>query len=56
MSDDFFDIGWEEMALIGSLSETLADEERERRKRKQETEQEDCDCCCEDPPDKDPCP
>ena len=55
MSDDFFDIGWEEMALIGSLSETLADEERERRKLEKETEQEERDCC-EDPPDEDPCP
>ena len=56
MSDDFLDIGWEEMALIGSLSEQLSEEERERRKLEKEMEQEDCECCCEDPPDEDPCP
>ena len=56
MSDDFFDIGWEEMALAGSLAEEMAEEEKERLKRKQEMEQEDCDCCCEDPPDEDPYP
>jgi hypothetical protein len=56
MSDDFLDIGWEEMALIGSLSEELADEERQRRKLEKETEQDDCDCCCDpcDPSDEDP--
>ena len=56
MDDDFFDIGWEEMALIGSLSETLADGEREMRRLEKEMEQEDCDCCSEDPPDEEPCP
>ena len=56
MSDDFFDIGWEEMALAGSLAEEMADEERERLRRKQEMEEDDCECCCEDPPDEDPCP
>ena len=30
MCDDFFDIGWEEMAIAGALGETLAEEERER--------------------------
>jgi hypothetical protein len=68
MSDDFFDIGWEEMALAGSLSEELAEEEKERLRRKREMEQDDCDCCCEEcdpcdprdqpfePPDEDPEP
>ena len=63
MSDDVFDIGWQEMALIGSLSEQLSDEERERRKLEKEMEQEaaieESDCCrdecepCEtcEPPD-----
>ena len=56
MSDDFLDIGWEEMALIGSLSEELADEERQRRKLEKEMEQD--DCCCDpcDPPDEEPYP
>ena len=52
MSDDFFDIGWEEMALIGSLSEQLSDEERERRKlekgMQQESEIEESDSCCDE--------
>jgi hypothetical protein len=58
MSDDFFDIGWEEMALAGSLAEEM----RERRRLEQEKEQEeDCPCCskdCDDfdPPDEDFCP
>jgi hypothetical protein len=56
MIDDFFDLGWEAMALLGSLAEELAEEKIERLKRKQETEQEDCDCCCEDPPDEYHCP
>ena len=58
MSDDFFDIGWEEMALIGSLSEQISEEERERRKLEKEMEQDDCDCCCDpcDPPDEEPYP
>ena len=58
MSDDFFDIGWEEMALAGSLAEEMAEEERERRKLEKEMEQEDCECCCDsiDPPDEDPSP
>ena len=34
MSDDFFDIGWEELAIAGSLAEEIADEERERLRRK----------------------
>jgi hypothetical protein len=63
MSDDFFDIGWEEMALAGSLAEEMAEEEKERLKLKREMEQEaekdECDCCCEecdpcDPPDDEP--
>ena len=56
MIDDFFDLGFEAMALLGSLAEELAEEKVERLKRKQEMEQEDCDCCCEDPPDEEPCP
>jgi hypothetical protein len=65
MSDDFFDIGWEEMALAGSLAEEMADEERERRKLEQESEIEESACCCEpceppeptlEPPDEDPYP
>jgi len=56
MSDDFFDIGWEEMALAGALSQEMAEEEEERLKRKREMEHEDCECCCEDPPDEDPYP
>ena len=59
MCDDFFDIGWEEMALAGSLAEEMADEERDRRKLEKEME-EDISCCCGDcedfdPPDE-PCP
>jgi hypothetical protein len=53
MSDDFFDIGWEEMALLGSLAETLAEGEEERRRLEQETEGEEPDCCCCEEPD--PC-
>ena len=56
MSDDFFDIGWEEMALAGALSQEMAEEEKERLRRKREMEQEDCDSCCEDPSDEDPYP
>jgi len=56
MSDDFFDIGWEEMALAGSLAEEMAEAEKERRKLERELEQDDCECCCEDPPDEDPYP
>jgi hypothetical protein len=71
MSDDFFDIGWEEMALAGSLAEEMADEERERRKLERESETEESDCCCHEcepcepceppeptlePPDEDPYP
>jgi hypothetical protein len=68
MIDDFFDLGFEAMALLGSLAEELAEEKIERLKRKQEMEQEDCEPCCEesdpcdptddplDPPDEDPYP
>ena len=68
MSDDFFDIGWEEMTIAGSLAEEMADEERERLRRKQEMEEDDSKCCCEEydpcdllseplePPDEDPYP
>ena len=69
MFDDFFDLGWEAMALLGSLAEELAEEKMERLKRKLEMEQEDCDCCGEErdpcdppedetyePPDEDPYP
>ena len=58
MSDDFCDIGWEEMALIGSLSEQISEEDRERRKLEKEMEQDDSDCCCDpcDPPDEEPYP
>jgi hypothetical protein len=68
MIDDFFDLGWEAMALLGSLAEELAEEKIERLKRKQELEQEDCEPCYEecdacdptddplDPPDEDPYP
>jgi hypothetical protein len=59
MSDDFFDIGWEEMALLGSLAETLAEGEKERRRLEMEMENEECDCCegeCDqsDPMENDP--
>jgi hypothetical protein len=59
MSDDFFDIGWEEMALAGSLAEEMAAEENKRRKLEQEMEKDECDSCCEecdpcDPPDDEP--
>ena len=40
MIDDFFDLGWEAMALLGSLTEELAEEKVERLKRKQEMEHE----------------
>jgi hypothetical protein len=56
MSDDFFDIGWEEMALAGSLASEMLEAEKEKRKLEREMEPEDCDCCCEDAPDEDPCP
>jgi hypothetical protein len=69
MSDDFFDIGWEEMALAGSLAEEMADEENKRRKLEQEMEKDECDPCREEcdpcdppedepyePPDEDPYP
>jgi hypothetical protein len=62
MSDDFFDIGWEEMALAGALSTEMADEERLRLKRLLEGEVDtECDCCCAedepfDPPDEEPYP
>jgi hypothetical protein len=61
MSDDFFDIGWEEMALAGSLAEEMTEEEKERRKQERETEIDECERCCEecdpcDPPDEDPNP
>jgi len=56
MDDDFFGLGWEQMALAGSLAEEMADEERGKRKLEKEMEQEDCECCCEDPPDEEPCP
>ena len=52
MSDDFFDIGWEEMALAGSLAEEMADEERERLRRKREMEEYESKCCYEE---YDPC-
>jgi hypothetical protein len=52
MSDDFFDIGWEEMALAGSLAEEMADEERKKLRLEQEMEADESDCCCEEP---DPC-
>jgi hypothetical protein len=56
MSDDFFDIGWEEMALAGSLAEEMAEETKERLRLDQEMEVQESDCCCEecepnDPPD-----
>ena len=53
MCDDFFDIGWKEMALAGSLAEEMADEERDRRKLEKEME-EDISRCCEDCEDFDP--
>ena len=58
MSDDFLDIGWEEMALAGALSQEMADSERERRKLEKEVEQENCECCSDpcDPPDEEPYP
>ena len=56
MSDDIFGIGWEEMALAGSLAQEMAEEEKEKRKREREMEKEDCECFCEDAPDEDPCP
>jgi hypothetical protein len=56
MTDDFFDIGWEAMALLGSLAEELAEEKVERLRQKQEMEPDDCDYCCENPPDEEPCP
>ena len=49
-------LGFEVMALLGSLAEELAEEKMERLKQKQKMEQEDCDCWCEDPPDEDSCP
>jgi hypothetical protein len=52
MSDDFFDIGWEEMALAGSLAEEICDEEQKRRRLEQEMERDEPDRCCEEP---DPC-
>jgi len=48
MSDDFFDIGWEEMALAGSLAEEMAEEAKERRRLEQETEIEESDCRCQE--------
>ena len=67
MSDDFFDIGWEEMALAGALAEEMTEEEKERRRLEQESERDERDSCCEechpcdspedesyDPPDEDP--
>jgi hypothetical protein len=68
MCDDFFDIGWEEMAIAGALGETLAEEERERLRLEHEMEIEESDCCCQEcepcdpadepfePPDEDPYP
>ena len=65
MSDDFFDIGWEEMALAGSLAEEMAEAEKEKRKLEremgQESEIEEGDSCCDEcepcePPDEDPYP
>ncbi|PKN66288.1 MAG: hypothetical protein CVU57_06355 [Deltaproteobacteria bacterium HGW-Deltaproteobacteria-15] len=71
MADDFFDdFGWEDMALIGSLSETLSEEELERRRleKEMEPEAEECEYCCQErepcdppeepfiPPDEDPYP
>ena len=56
MDDDFFDIGWEEMALAGALSQEMAEAEKEKRKLEREMEQDDGECCCEDPPDEDPYP
>ena len=56
MSDDFFDIGWEEIALAGSLASEMLEAEKEKRKLEREMEQEDCDSCCEDPSDEDPYP
>ena len=52
MSDDFFDIGWQEMALAGSLAEEVIEEEKERRKPEREMDLDQCDSCCEEP---DPC-
>ena len=52
MSDDFFDIGWEEMALAGSLAEEMAEEEKEKRRLESEMERDERDSCCEEP---DPC-
>jgi len=69
MIDDFFDIGWEEMALAGSLAEEMTEEEKERRKVERGTDLDQCDSCCEEadpcdlpddkpyePPDEDPYP
>ena len=60
MSDDFFDdFGWEDLALAGSLAETMADEEKERLRVEREMEEEErCskDCDLFNPPDKDPYP
>jgi len=44
-----FDIGWEEMALAGSLAEEMAEEEKEKRRLEREMELDDCDNCCQDP-------
>ena len=68
MGDDFFDVGWEEMALAGSLAQEMAEEEKEKRKRETEMELDESHSCCEeadpcdppdlpfDPPDEDPYP
>ena len=63
MSDDFFgDLTWIDLALAGSLSEEMSEEERWRLRRLLEGEAEtECDCGCAeddpfDPPDEDPYP
>lgn len=68
MIDDFFDLGWEAMALLGSLAEELAEEKKEKRKREREMELDESHSCCEEcdpcdppdqpfePPDEDPYP
>jgi hypothetical protein len=55
MSDDFFDIGWEEMALAGALAEEMAEEAKERRKLEQESEIEESEYCCSECEPSEPC-
>jgi len=49
MCDDFFDIGWEEMALAGSLAEEIAEEEKEKRRLEREIDLDECDSCSQEP-------